>query len=227
MMSGVVHVGAFAPATRAMGPGLRACLWVQGCPLRCAGCSTPEFMAMPEGHPYFACTGGVHPFPWAGMKPAPAQSGGVVPVSDLCTQIDRAIAEHKIEGVSFSGGEPFAQAQALAAIARHARTRGLSTLAWSGWIRDHLEEWQAPSGSHEFLAALDVLIDGPYVRALGTPQPLRGSRNQRIHFLTRRYRRKDVKEAAIEVHITNGRVVVSGVTDYDALRAALAVFGVW
>jgi anaerobic ribonucleoside-triphosphate reductase activating protein len=158
------------------------------------------------------------------LEPRPEYA---VSVLDLCAQLDRAIAEHNIEGVSFSGGEPFAQAPVLAVIARHARSRGLSTLAWSGWTHAHLKGVEAPLGSREFLATLDVLIDGPYVREQGPPQPLRGSKNQRIRLLTRRYRQKDMKETAIEVSIANGRVVISGVTNYDALRAALAAVGVW
>jgi len=38
------------------------------------------------------------------------------------------------------------------------------------------------------LAEIDVLIDGPYVAALNDGRGLRGSSNQRIHFLTDRLR---------------------------------------
>lgn len=199
--SSSVSVGHFEPMTRAMGPGLRACLWVRGCPIQCPGCATPEFIPAP--------------------RPEHA-----APVAEIYDRIDRAIAEHHIEGVSFSGGEPFAQAEMLAAIAAHTRSRGLSTLAWSGWTRAHLEGPQAPAGSRDLLAQLDVLIDGPYVAALGPPQPLRGSSNQTIHLLTDRYRAEDFRRTTFEVRIEDDRMVVSGVTDYAALRATLAALGV-
>ena len=36
-----LRIHRFVPFTRAEGPGERACLWVQGCPIRCAGCAVP------------------------------------------------------------------------------------------------------------------------------------------------------------------------------------------
>lgn len=196
-----VLVGAFEPATQAMGPGLRTCLWVRGCPMRCAGCATPEFLAL--GRPEHAVT-----------------------VSDISAWIDRAIAEHGITGVSFSGGEPFTQAPALARIAEHARARGLSTLSWSGFVRAHLEGPQAPTGSRELLGQLDVLIDGPFVQRRANGDPLRGSENQRIHLLTDRHRSEEFTQADVEVRLgQDGAVVTTGVMDYAATEAALALLG--
>src|SRR5690348_11966108 len=34
----LVRVAATCTGTRALGPGLRSVVWVQGCPFRCAGC---------------------------------------------------------------------------------------------------------------------------------------------------------------------------------------------
>lgn len=232
-MSANVFVGHFEPATRAMGPGLRACLWVRGCPIRCPGCATPEFIPMPEEHSYLAVI--ARPEPKQSRDLGTASSGlprrltpynDPVTIAEVCAWIDRAATEHCIEGVSFSGGEPFAQASALATIAHHAHSHGLSTLAWSGWTRAHLEGPEAPAGSRDLLTQLDVLIDGPYVAALGPSQPLRGSSNQTIHLLTVRYRPEDVARATLEVRIGNDGIVVSGVTDYSTLRATLATFGV-
>lgn len=147
-------------------------------------------------------------------------------MSDVCTWIDRAIAGHGITGVSFSGGEPFAQALALARIAKHARTCGLSTLSWSGFVRTHLEGPQAPTGSRELLGQLDVLIDGPFVQHRANGDPLRGSENQRIHLLTNRHRPEEFTQADIEVRLgSDDTIVTTGVMDYAATEAALALLG--
>ncbi|NCA71503.1 MAG: 4Fe-4S cluster-binding domain-containing protein, partial [Sphingobacteriia bacterium] len=37
------------PRTRSLGPGLRFALWVQGCPLRCPGCMTPDALPFDGG----------------------------------------------------------------------------------------------------------------------------------------------------------------------------------
>ncbi|MDP3771597.1 MAG: 4Fe-4S single cluster domain-containing protein [bacterium] len=237
-----VSVGAFEPVTRAMGPGLRACLWVRGCPMRCAGCATPEFIPFPDGHPYSLRNHRDLPTPPSPpsrseggkqkISPHPAGRGsemgwGQHPISDVCELLDVAIAEHGITGISFSGGEPFAQAPALARIAEHARARGLSTLSWSGFTRKHLEGPRAPIGSRELLAALDVLIDGLFVQRRANGDPLRGSSNQRIHLLTDRHRAEEFAQADVEVRLgRDGRIVTTGVMNYAMADAALALLGV-
>jgi len=185
-----------------MGPGFRAVLWVRGCPMRCAGCVSSEFL--PTG-----------------------RSEHAMAVRRICTWVDTAVKRRRITGVSFSGGEPFAQAEALAEVARHAQHAGLSTLAWSGFTREHLEGPRAPIGAAAFLALLDVLIDGPFVQHEASGDPLRGSRNQRIHLLTDRHRPEEFTDAVAETRITpDGRVVSTGVVDYTAFDAALALLGV-
>ncbi|MDB4954144.1 MAG: radical protein [Myxococcales bacterium] len=42
MMKSVVRVATIVDDTLAEGPGRRWALWVQGCPIRCAGCCNPE-----------------------------------------------------------------------------------------------------------------------------------------------------------------------------------------
>lgn len=195
-----VNVGAFEPRTRAMGPGVRACLWVRGCSINCPGCATPEFI--------------------------PANPATQVSIEMLIANIERARDEHRIEGVSFSGGEPFEQAFALAEIARATRGFGLSTLSWSGYTRRHLESGAAPPGSQELMSALDVLIDGPFVRSKLARLPLRGSSNQQVHLLTDRYGPDDFRHAVVEARLRSGRVIVTGVMDVagiDAVANALSV----
>jgi anaerobic ribonucleoside-triphosphate reductase activating protein len=48
----VLRVAAIVDDTEAEGPGHRWALWVQGCPIRCAGCCNPEMFDETRGSPH-------------------------------------------------------------------------------------------------------------------------------------------------------------------------------
>lgn len=153
----VVNLAFFLPRSAVNGPGERAVVWVQGCPLGCPGCWNPD----------------THP----------ATARELVPVADLAARI---LSISGIEGVTYSGGEPFQQAAALARLSHLVRAAGLSTFCFSGYT---MEEIRA-SGDVDrlaLLAVLDVLVDGRYDRQQPVRRLWRGSANQRVHFLTDRY----------------------------------------
>ena len=90
-----------------------------------------------------------------------------------------------IEGLTLSGGEPFAQNTDLMKVfLSSVRTTGLSVMAYTGYLREDLE---ADEGKRDLLEFIDVLVDGPYVEGEDHGELWRGSSNQRIHFLTTRY----------------------------------------
>jgi len=153
-----LEIGALVERTECEGPGARFALWVQGCRIRCAGCCNPQFFS--------------------------ASGGRKVETRELAERL-RARAQG-LEGVTFLGGEPFDQAEALAELARVARAACLSVMTFTGYA---LEELRTRSGgAAELLAATDLLVDGPYDR--DQPESHRrwvGSANQRFHFLTDRY----------------------------------------
>ena len=69
------------------GPGLRYTVFVQGCPHHCPGCHNPE----------------THPF----------AGGYLADVEEIVRQVGE---DPLLSGVTFSGGEPFCQAEALVAL---------------------------------------------------------------------------------------------------------------
>lgn len=96
------------------------------------------------------------------------------------------LADPGVTGLTFSGGEPMAQAAGLAqviAIAR--RHRDLTLICFTGYRLAALTARPGP-GVADLLAQTDVLIDGPYVAARNDDRGLRGSDNQQVHFLTGR-----------------------------------------
>lgn len=168
------------PRSAANGPGERFVLWVQGCPLACPGCWNPDTWTF--------------------------ERRDLRPVADLAAAI---LATEGIEGVTFTGGEPFAQARALAALAEKVRAAGLSTFIFTGY---DLHELQRPE-HRRLLASTDVLVAGRYVdarRAQGLAW--RGSDNQRVHFLTTRYGPADMEDhAEVEYHLhRDGTIILTG-----------------
>ena len=63
-------------------------------------------------------------------------------VEDVASDVMRARADHRIEGVTFSGGEPMQQATALSALLRVIRSQApkLSFGMFSGYTEDELTE---------------------------------------------------------------------------------------
>jgi len=154
----MVQVAATCVGTRTLGPGLRSVVWVQGCPFNCAGCIAPE---------------------WIPVRPA----RGVRP-DDLAAEL---LADRDVTGLTFSGGEPMAQATALADVIRCGRSmRDLTLICFTGYRLAELRAKPPNSGVAALLAQTDVLIDGRYVAARNDNRGLRGSDNQRVHFLSDR-----------------------------------------
>lgn len=131
---------------------------------------------------------------------------------DVGELVDEIVAvDSAIDGVSISGGEPLQQPEALLALVLGLRERSeLSILVFSGYRRAEIEAM--PLGA-EILGSIDVLVDGRYANKKRHASGLRGSANQQIHTLTRRYREADVAATpAAEVKITaSGEVVITGV----------------
>ena len=187
----------FVSRTRVEGPGERACVWVQGCSIRCPGCAVPTAWSTDGGYS--------------------------VSVDELARRI---LTPRPVEGVTFVGGEPFEQAAELATLGEVLRDRGLSVVTFTGHtLEDLLAE--PSGGSTELLAATDLLIDGPYRQDLADlSRPWVGSSNQRYHFLTNRYRHLEPFLESIPNRLElrlqpNGTVMVNGMGDFEKTRALL------
>lgn len=82
-------------------------------------------------------------------------------------------------GVTFSGGEPFSQAEGFARLAELLKAEGYEVASYSGYTFEALME--GTEAQKKLLASIDVLIDGPFlVEEKSLELNFRGSRNQRI-----------------------------------------------
>lgn len=179
-----IQVAGFEPQSRVAGPGLRTVVWVAGCHRRCPGCSQPEYL--------------------------PFGVGESVSVDALWQRIN---SHSSIDGVTFSGGEPFEQSPALAALARRIHQKGLNVVSYTGY---RLEALQAnPSRFGDLLSEVDLLIDGEFRAELAGKFRWRGSSNQRLICLTDRIK-PPVEEAVSEMQIS-----------FNGIQPEFAFSGIW
>lgn len=132
------------------GPGIRVAVFSQGCPHHCPGCHNPETWD-------FGC----------GTAVEEETVVDIVKENPLC------------RGVTFSGGEPFAQAEGFAKLARLLKAAGYEVASYSGYTFEAL--LAGTRDQRALLETIDVLIDGPFLLAEKSLEiSFRGSRNQRI-----------------------------------------------
>jgi len=181
--------------TKMAGPGWRFCLWVQGCSRHCTGCMAEET--------------------W------PHDGGTEMDTDTLFKQIN---ATSDIEGVSFLGGEPFEQPEAVATLAEQAQTAGISVVAFTGFTYAELLSLDDPH-IRRSLNATDLLIDGSFIQEqFDLSCPWVGSSNQQFHFLTSRYKESDLIgiNNQIEARIApNGKVLINGMGDFTRIKKLL------
>ena len=133
------------------GPGIRFTIFTQGCPHNCKGCHNPQ----------------THDF-----------SGGFV--ADTDDLLEKIRENPLLDGVTFSGGEPFCQAEALTYLGKQIKKLGLNIVTYTGYTFEKL--WAHRDREHwsELLEVTDYLIDGPFIlEQKDWSIRFRGSSNQR------------------------------------------------
>lgn len=85
------------------------------------------------------------------------------------------------EGITISGGEPFDQPDALSILLQDLRAlTAVDVLVFSGYSLSTLTDWLQNNPG-----LIDALITEPYDVAAEQTLPLRGSDNQRLHFVSK------------------------------------------
>lgn len=132
------------------GDGIRFTIFTQGCPHKCEGCHNPQ----------------THDF----------NGGTLINTSELLEKIK---SNPLLDGVTFSGGEPFCQAHELAVFGGKIKSLGLNITTYTGYTFEELYNGKNPHWD-ELLSVTDILIDGKFIQELKDwTIKFRGSSNQR------------------------------------------------
>ena len=131
------------------GQGIRMTIFTQGCPHHCPGCHNAHTHD-PNG-------------------------GREVTVAEI---IEQMRSNPLLDGVTFSGGEPFEQIEAVKHIAHEAHRLRLNVWCYTGWT---WEQIMVDPRKRGLLAYIDVLVDGRFDLKLRSFElKWRGSKNQRV-----------------------------------------------
>lgn len=135
------------------GPGIRMTVFTQGCPHHCKGCHNEQTWDF---------------------------SGGYESSTERI--LEEAKKDPILRGLTFSGGEPFSQAESLSVLAKEAKANGYDIFCYTGYTFEHLiSQFDTHPEYKELLKNCDWLVDGPFIldkRSLILK--FRGSTNQRI-----------------------------------------------
>lgn len=199
--------------TKVEGPGNRYCIWVQGCSRHCKGCQAVHTWAHDKGELY-----DIEDIIKDILKMA-------FPISPQPSAVKRKTSA--VEGVTFLGGEPFEQAEALGIIAQRIKEKGLSVICFTG---GKLEELRENPVNKKLLNNIDLLIDGEFIEELTDySRPWCGSTNQRFHFLTNRYNENIFKKYKnkVEINISkNGQIFMNGMGNFDEIMQKIDLVGI-
>ena len=132
-----------------LGPGNRIGIWFNGCNHHCPGCSNPELWEQQERYR--------------------------TTLETLMKLIGRVCETQKVDGFTLTGGDPFAQPDALAQLLPELRQYTKDILVYTGF-----EYSEILNNYPELVTQVGVLIDGKYIQEQNTGAILRGSDNQKI-----------------------------------------------
>ncbi len=156
-----MHYAGIKPFSTENGTGVRVSLFVSGCRNRCKGCFQPDTWDFCHGELF---------------------------TEETTLQLLDYLAPSYVAGLTLLGGDPFEpeNQEGLIDFVRRARQLYPDKTIWAytGYL---LETDLSPGGAvytpytAELLAALDVLVDGPFIEEQRNLMlPFRGSENQRI-----------------------------------------------
>ena len=135
------------------GKGLRKAFFSQGCSHQCPECFNP------------------HTWPFEGGQ-----------MCDIDELVKETLRESYLNGVTFTGGDPFQQPGPFAYMAEQFHKNGVNIWCYTGFTFEELLSLaKTDKNVQRMLDNIDVIVDGPFDKNKKSDQILyRGSYNQRI-----------------------------------------------
>lgn len=206
-MTGTIRVNRLVAPVTVLGPGTRVAIWVQGCTIGCAGCASVDTWDMTAGATW-----------------------------EIDSFADRIVAEATAvdaTGLTITGGEPFQQPEAVAALVGRVRERWSSTRALDVLVFTGYAAAAARRRGPMLWGLADIIVAGPYRRDRPSDHPLLGSANQTIEVSTvlglERLGSIGPGRPRLQVSAADGMLSLIGLPDpgdLGRLRAALAARGI-
>ena len=149
----IIRISGIVKESIVDGPGIRLVVFSQGCKHNCKGCHNPQ----------------THSF----------ENGQMINIEDILEMIKK---NPLLDGVTFSGGDPFEQAESFAELGKEVKKLGLNIITYTGYTYEEIiESVDKKKGWKDLLHVTDMLIDGPFqIDKRSLELKFRGSSNQRI-----------------------------------------------
>lgn len=152
-MAEKIRLAGIAQNSLVNGVGLRKVFFSQGCSHACKNCFNPSTWSF--------------------------EGGEMVDIDELVKQVND---EYFLDGVTFSGGDPFQQADKFTIFAKKLKEFHINIWCYTGYTWEELLELSKTNNDvADLINCCDVIVDGPFVQEKHDPNLLfRGSSNQRI-----------------------------------------------
>lgn len=133
------------------GPGIRLVVFAQGCKHGCIGCHNPDTHSL--------------------------KGGQLIEIEEI---VKLAQKNPLLDGVTFSGGEPFLQAKEFTELGKELKKLGLNLIIYTGYTYEEIIE--SKNGDwYELLKVADILVDGKFeIDKKSLELKFKGSSNQRM-----------------------------------------------
>lgn len=184
MTNARISLGRMYYPVKALGPGNRVGIWLNGCSRCCIGCISPELQIYD-----------------------PSKEVSIIDLIQMIQQI-----KAPIDGFTISGGEPFYNPKALDELMQALVLISDDILVFTGYTIEELRA-MADDAVNSVLKNCAALVDGPYIKELNDGKGLRGSSNQRcfIYKYQDRYRGIEATERTVQNIIYGNKVLTIGI----------------
>ena len=189
-----IRINSYIPITDVEGVGTRFAIWVQGCSLRCKGCANSHMWDF--------------------------DSGTLYNTDDFINLIKQY--KDRVEGVTWLGGEPLEQIEAVTEISRAVQSFGLSVIVFTGYEYKSLE---SRADFQELIKYVDILIDGRFEEdKTDYSRPWVGSSNQNYYFFSYLYDKNVITtyKNKIEIRVDkNNNISLNGMGNFKEVLKAM------